>query len=80
MMGLANGTMYPALSVLLACWIPEKERGKLGVFVLGGAQVHFDKNAIKIYENLVFKTITQNQSFFQYFVRLDFSFHFMCLD
>lgn len=41
MMGLANGTMYPALSVLLASWVPEKERGKLASFVLGGAQVIF---------------------------------------
>lgn len=42
-MGLANGTLYPALSVLLACWVPEKERGKLASFVLGGAQVIFKK-------------------------------------
>ncbi|XP_055294900.1 sialin-like [Sitodiplosis mosellana] len=41
MMGLFNGSMYPALSVLLACWVPEKERGKLAAFVLGGAQIGF---------------------------------------
>lgn len=38
-MGLAGGPMFPSLSVLLAAWVPDKERGKLGVFVLGGGQV-----------------------------------------
>lgn len=39
MMGLANGTLYPAVSVLLSAWVPEKERGKLAAFALGGSQV-----------------------------------------
>lgn len=39
MMGAANGALYPAVSVLLSAWVPEKERGKLATFVLGGAQV-----------------------------------------
>lgn len=39
LMGLAGGMLFPALSVLLAAWVPEKERGKLAVFVLGGGQV-----------------------------------------
>lgn len=41
-MGAANGSLYPAVSVLLSAWVPEKERGKLGVFVLGGSQVSFE--------------------------------------
>lgn len=38
--GLAAGSSFPAISVLLAAWVPEKERGFLGVFVLGANQVH----------------------------------------
>lgn len=38
-MGLGEGTTFPALSVLLASWVPEKERSKLGSFVFGGGQV-----------------------------------------
>lgn len=38
-MGLAGGTIFPALSSLLASWVPVKERGKLGSFVLGGSEV-----------------------------------------
>lgn len=42
-MGLAGGTTLPAITVLLSAWVPEKERGKLGGFVLGGTQVkHFE--------------------------------------
>ncbi|XP_055326564.1 putative inorganic phosphate cotransporter [Sitodiplosis mosellana] len=37
--GLAGGTTYPALSVMLAAWVPEKERGKLGSVVFGGGQI-----------------------------------------
>lgn len=40
-MGLAGGTTLPALTTLLAAWVPEKERGKLGSFVLEGSQVNF---------------------------------------
>lgn len=39
LMGLGEGTTFPALSVLLAAWVPEKERSKLGSFVFGGGQV-----------------------------------------
>ncbi|XP_030383667.1 putative inorganic phosphate cotransporter [Scaptodrosophila lebanonensis] len=39
LMGLGEGTTFPALSVLLASWVPAKERGKLGALVLGGGQV-----------------------------------------
>lgn len=38
-MGLGEGTTFPALSVLLASWVPEKERSKIGSFVFGGGQV-----------------------------------------
>ncbi len=33
------GTTFPALSSLLAAWIPLKERSKLGSLVFGGGQV-----------------------------------------
>lgn len=39
LMGLGEGTTFPALSVLLASWVPEKERSKLGSLVFGGGQV-----------------------------------------
>lgn len=39
LMGLGEGTTFPALSVLLASWVPETERSKLGSFVFGGGQV-----------------------------------------
>lgn len=39
LMGLGEGTTFPSLSVLLAAWVPEKERSKLGSIVLGGGQV-----------------------------------------
>lgn len=39
LMGLGEGTTFPALSVLLSQWVPVKERGKLGALVLGGGQV-----------------------------------------
>lgn len=39
LMGLGEGTTFPALSVLLSAWVPIKERGKLGALVLGGGQV-----------------------------------------
>ena len=34
LMGLCGGTTYPALSVMLAAWVPERERGKLGFYLL----------------------------------------------
>lgn len=39
LMGLGEGTTFPALSALLASWIPLTERSKLGSFVFGGGQV-----------------------------------------
>lgn len=39
LMGLGEGTTFPALSVLLASWVPMKERSKTGSFVFGGGQV-----------------------------------------
>lgn len=39
LMGLGEGTTFPALSALLASWVPEKERSKIGSFVFGGGQV-----------------------------------------
>ncbi|GAB0095292.1 putative inorganic phosphate cotransporter [Sergentomyia squamirostris] len=37
--GLGEGTTFPALSALLAQWIPLKERSKLGALVFGGGLV-----------------------------------------
>lgn len=39
LMGLGEGTTFPALSVLLASWVPVNERSKVGSFVFGGGQV-----------------------------------------
>lgn len=39
LMGLGEGTTFPALSVLLASWVPVNERSKIGSFVFGGGQV-----------------------------------------
>lgn len=39
MMGLGEGTTFPALSNLLSQWVPLKERGCLGAFVFGGGQM-----------------------------------------
>ncbi|XP_033173954.1 sialin [Drosophila mauritiana] len=39
LMGLGEGTTFPALSVLLASWVPANERGMLGALVLGGGQM-----------------------------------------
>jgi ACS family sodium-dependent inorganic phosphate cotransporter len=36
---LGEGTTFPALSALLATWVPLKERSKLGSFVFGGGQI-----------------------------------------
>uniref|UniRef100_A0A336K4P4 CSON011178 protein n=1 Tax=Culicoides sonorensis TaxID=179676 RepID=A0A336K4P4_CULSO len=37
--GLGEGTTFPALSALLAAWIPLTERSKIGSLVFGGGQV-----------------------------------------
>lgn len=39
LMGLGEGTTFPAMSALLAAWVPLNERSKLGSFVFGGGQV-----------------------------------------
>lgn len=39
LMGLVQGTLFPALTMLLASWVPQTERAKIGTFVLGGGQV-----------------------------------------
>ncbi|XP_017019656.1 putative inorganic phosphate cotransporter [Drosophila kikkawai] len=39
LMGLGEGTTFPALSCLLSAWVPKRERGMLGALVLGGGQV-----------------------------------------
>ncbi|KAL5279702.1 hypothetical protein ACFFRR_003980 [Megaselia abdita] len=39
LMGLGEGTTFPALSALLSSWVPAKERSKLGSLVMGGGQV-----------------------------------------
>lgn len=39
LMGIGEGTTFPALSVLLAVWVPARERSKLGSLVLGGGQI-----------------------------------------
>lgn len=43
LMGLTSGVMFPALTVLLAAWIPVNERTKFASLALGGSQVqvHF---------------------------------------
>lgn len=47
-MGLAGGVSYPALTVFLAAWIPEKERSVLGSIVLGGGQVTISLAAARV--------------------------------
>lgn len=39
LMGLGAGPQFPALAVLLAAWVPQRETGKLGTLILGGGQV-----------------------------------------
>ncbi|XP_055299421.1 sialin-like [Sitodiplosis mosellana] len=37
--GFGLGTSFPAINVLLACWIPQKERSEIGSFVFGGSMI-----------------------------------------
>lgn len=39
LMGLFGGVLFPAATTLISNWIPSKERGSVGTFVLGGGQV-----------------------------------------
>lgn len=39
LMGLGEGTTFPALSSLIAHWVPKNERGLMGVTILGGGQM-----------------------------------------
>lgn len=43
--GLGEGTTFPALSALLAMWIPLNERSKLGSLVFGGGQVGYQRHS-----------------------------------
>lgn len=65
LMGLGEGTTFPALGALIAAWVPEKERGKLGSFVFGGGQVcnvfyQFSRKLRQIHDNghAIFVSIT----------------------
>ncbi|KAJ6639864.1 putative inorganic phosphate cotransporter, partial [Pseudolycoriella hygida] len=42
--GLGQGTMFPALGVLIANWIPKEERSFVGALVLGAGQSFFCYN------------------------------------
>lgn len=64
LMGLGEGTTFPALSVLLASWVPEKERSKLGSFVFGGGQV-----SAKQFFQLYVKSLRINTLFITQFYR-----------
>lgn len=37
--GLGQGTMFPALGMLIANWIPKEERSFVGSIVMGAGQV-----------------------------------------
>lgn len=67
-MGLAGGTTLPSLTVLIAAWVPEKERSKLGGFVLGGSQVRNlreKNNRIITFKSKLYRnTITDWQCYF----------------
>lgn len=41
LMGLGAGPSFPALTVLLAAWVPQKETGTLGTLIMGGGQVNY---------------------------------------
>ncbi|XP_055326573.1 sialin-like [Sitodiplosis mosellana] len=56
LVGLGGGTTYPALGVLLASWVPQKERGKLGSFVLGGGLI--GSMLSNYFSGLILKTYT----------------------
>ena len=38
--GFAEAAIYPTIAVVLAAWIPMKERSKVGSFILSGSQVN----------------------------------------
>lgn len=39
LVGLGAGPSFPALTVLLAAWVPQKETGALGTLIMGGGMV-----------------------------------------
>lgn len=41
-MGIFGGVIFPAVAALLAAWVPERERGKLGSLAFSGGQVSID--------------------------------------
>lgn len=66
LMGLGEGTTFPALSALLASWVPEKERSKIGSFVFGGGQVNIvlHKCAVKRFRVGDLIDMTRHEFFF----------------
>lgn len=46
--GLGQGTMFPALGLLIANWIPKEERSSIGSIVMGSGQVLFLRSNSKI--------------------------------
>lgn len=53
-MGAFGGVIFPALAVLLAAWVPEKERGKLGSLAFSGSQVRIDSFSVAKSANDIF--------------------------
>lgn len=73
LMGLVGGATFPALIVLLAAWVPERERGKLGTLALSGSQVRFDVFKFRL-------DVTQISSNFSQFCRLVILYRFTYRD
>ena len=57
------------VTVLLAAWVPERERGKLGAFVLGGTQVY----TIQIFPSMLLFNFFFKKEIFSFF------FNFICI-
>lgn len=54
LMGLASGTTFPALTALLAIWVPPHEKSILSSLALGGGQVRFAVSNSQIVWNFIF--------------------------
>lgn len=54
------GTTFPALSALLAAWIPLSERSKLGSLVFGGGQVSIFLNLTLYFHSRHVSNVPQN--------------------